>query len=616
MNFSDNKLISNSNQKIKSNKATSYFDYLNKFLSICIIGILVGFTCVNSLTTSKEISETKAIENYKPMVENISDMTAKDIVDDITFGFNLGNSFDSSPNEVRPSAKNHTSDEGTDYETIWGNPKTTKEMIVTIKNKGFNAIRIPVTWNQHLIDDGKGNVTVSPNFINRVKEVVNYAYDEGMYVIINSHHDTNDFSKGKPANYALEQTGLTWEMGIPYMLFNCQTNNESQCLNVKRLWTTLANEFKDYDNHLIFEDFNEIVGLNRYDFTGDETQWKNLNNLNQAFVDAVRATGGNNSNRVLCLSASYGMSATNSNSMKYFNIKDTVPNKIIVQVHHYSKYTGSLTDEHCKKIKEYFTDKGYPVIFGETGFDVQNNSEYVNIAEATKQLTLCKNYGFKTFYWDAADFSIFDRNNLTWKSEKLVNTMLNIYKKDTTKTNIKDNNSNDDNNKSNNNSSKNNNSSSYNNSPSKKANNVNNTDSKKSNTNTDLNNETNNTSSENKLNNNDNNLIDLDNKLKSSTTDIHNSNNNKSASTEDIENNTNKTGSQNKQNISNSNISNATSRSNTSISRADINSIKKDNTTVKAKKLPQTGSAIEILPIIIVVFAMIATICIIRFKSL
>ena len=241
----------------------------------------------------------------------------------------------------------------------------------------------------------------------RVKEVVDYAYDEGMYVIINAHHDTANYSQGRSTSYAKDQTGLTWTMGVPYMLFNCKTDVASQSENVKRLWTTLANDFKDYDNHLIFEDFNEILGTDRNDWSGDSSQWDNLNTLQQVFVDTVRATGGKNANRILSLCGSYGNGINHENSMKKFNITDSAKNRIIVQLHCYKKYNGALSDGALQKIKKYFLDKGYP------------------------------KYGVKNFYWDGGEFAIFDRKNLTWKDENLLKTM-NEFATGNTKSNIKE----------------------------------------------------------------------------------------------------------------------------------------------------------------------------------
>ena len=257
----------------------------------------------------------------------------------------------------------------------------------------------------------------------RVKEVVDYAYDEGMYVIINAHHDTANYSQGRSTTYAKDQTGLTWTMGVPYMLFNCKTDVASQSENVKRLWTTLANEFKDYDNHLIFEDFNEILGTDRSNWVGDSSQWDNLNTLQQVFVDTVRATGGKNANRILSLCGSYGEGINHEDSMKKFNITDSAKNRIIVQLHCYKKYNGALSDGTLQKIKKYFLDKGYPVIIGETGFDITNNSSADNIKAAAAQFRLTEKYGVKNFYWDGGEFAIFDRKNLTWKDENLLKTM-------------------------------------------------------------------------------------------------------------------------------------------------------------------------------------------------
>lgn len=408
-----------------------------RMLTIFVIGIIIIlFIGVNVASIySKDEVNLISEKQYSNNIGNevtIENITANEIVEAITAGYNLGDTFDATQERPRKSAVQRTDNEGIDYETEWGNPKTTEEMIKFVKDSGFNAIRIPVTWNHHLVDDGTGNVTIAPSFLNRVKEVVNYAYNQGMYVIINSHHDTNNFSHDQESTLAIDQTGLTWTMGVPYLLFNDESDSESQCLNVQRLWTTLANEFKDYDYHLIFEDFNEPTNITRTG--GNEEQYKNLNKMQQTFVNTVRATGGNNAYRVLSLCSADWNSARNVGAMECFDITDSAKNKIIIQTHHYKKYSGDLTENTCQNLEKYYLEKGYPVILGETGFDVKNETSETNCKDLETQLKVTNKYGIKNFYWDAGEFSIFDRENLKWIDQNLINIFVNNQKSEVPQT--------------------------------------------------------------------------------------------------------------------------------------------------------------------------------------
>lgn len=284
--------------------------------------------------------------------------TATQVVSNITVGWNLGNTLDccNDPVQLRTGQANRafgagirsigSENEGKAYETSWGDtPITTQEMLEAVVNAGFNAIRIPVTWNHHLrdaalpydwgvdvIDSGRyttdiplypnlsGTVIISPFFLKRVKEVVNMALNAGFrYVILDTHHDTADFNaaSSRTLYYAKNVTGLPWLTDIPYQLFHCSNRLSSRLENVDgmtaekdfqnmcdymyQLWTMIATEFKDYDYRLIFEGFNEMLNWARaWDQTyhsGNNnevttTQHQRFNAFNNTFIKAVRNAGG------------------------------------------------------------------------------------------------------------------------------------------------------------------------------------------------------------------------------------------------------------------------------------------------------------------------------------
>ena len=201
--------------------------------------------------------------------------TATEVVKDMTVGWNLGNTLDS---VGQKSSFPYTMS----LETFWGNPKTTKEMIDEVAKAGFNTVRIPVSWGQYTTGD---NYEIPDFFMERVKEVVDYCIANDMYVILNTHHDiTSEYCFYVPNN----------------------ANKSRSEAYFKSVWTQIANEFKDYDYHLIFETMNEprLVGhgqewwFPRNNPSSDiQEAIECINDYNQVSLDAIRATGGNNADR-------------------------------------------------------------------------------------------------------------------------------------------------------------------------------------------------------------------------------------------------------------------------------------------------------------------------------
>lgn len=346
---------------------------------------------------------------------------AGDLVSKIKIGWNLGNSLDAYGDWV----KQYTDNTPADYETSWHNPVTTKKMIDDVKLAGFNAVRVPVTWNDHM--DEKGNV--DPVWMNRVQEVVNYVIDNNMYCIINVHHDTGE-------DHWLRAT--------------------SQCVAEKserfqHLWTQIAQRFKSYDNRLIFEGFNEMLDANNnWNYSGKEAT-SAVNSFNQIFVDTVRATEGNNSKR--CLIVNTYAANTHANNLDEFVIpNDTAQNSLIVEVHYYQPYkycSDSYPDVRTWKenggksnidgtfysLYAHFTSKGIPVIIGEFAAPNKDNDndrcDYVNYL-----LSTAKKYGIKCFWWDKGgtleddptlgyydSMGLYDRYNNTWKFPAVIKAL-------------------------------------------------------------------------------------------------------------------------------------------------------------------------------------------------
>lgn len=254
-------------------------------------------------------------------------------------GWNLGNAFD---------AANCTwlSDE-MDYESAWCGEKTTKKLIKTVKEAGFDTVRLPASWSDH-VDE---NFNISENWLNRYMEVADWCLDEGLYIIVNVHHDID-------TDY--------------YFPDSAHLKNSTAYMTA--IWEQLCDAFKNYDNHVIFESINEprAVGTNNewwFDANNITDTLKDyfdsINKLNQTFVDVVRASGGNNKTRYLMVPG-YA-TATENLLFEYFEMpSDSVKNRLIVTAHIYdineTKYTR-LFDQ----LFDAFISKGIPVIIGEWG---------------------------------------------------------------------------------------------------------------------------------------------------------------------------------------------------------------------------------------------------------
>lgn len=282
----------------------------------------------------------------------------------IKVGWNLGNSLES----YNDGMANHM-----DAETSWGNPTVTKEMIDAVKDAGFNAVRVPVRWYPHVTDQNT-MAEIKSEWLNRVKEVVDYCINNDMYVILNTHHE--DWLESHPL----------------------EAEAETVLMKEKNLWRAIATFFKDYDEHLIFSGTNEVQ-INWQAPTAENLRAQN--NFNQCFVDAVRSTGGKNYYRNLIVQTY----ATNPDYAfsdyadgHFIFPTDVVDKRIAIEFHYYrpagfsymdfADYTETVyywgkdyiqynttasseqedyVDALFGKIKQEWVDKGYPVVMGEYG---------------------------------------------------------------------------------------------------------------------------------------------------------------------------------------------------------------------------------------------------------
>lgn len=353
-----------------------------------------------------------AQETTEPTAEfpDLSSLTSQEIVSSMTIGWNLGNTLDScqADRDGDGVINEHVADGEEPDETLWGNPPATRELFQALLDSGVNAVRIPVTWRDHI--DEQGNI--SQTWLNRVQEVVDYAYDLGMFVIINVHHDGG----GDP------QFGA-W-------ICNAATDYEGTLARYKTLWAQIADRFKDYDHRLIFESMNEVG----FDSLSTKKAYQTLNDLNQEFVDLIRSTGGSNPTRHLLI-AGYWTDIAKICDSRFVMPQDPA-GRCIVSVHYYTPWdfcTTNIKNEWgtaaeqsemerlITMMKTNFVDKGIPVIVGEYAASGNDFNSCVFFCE--KLVKLCHDYGIATFLWDNGNGQ-FDRSTNTWRSEQMHSALL------------------------------------------------------------------------------------------------------------------------------------------------------------------------------------------------
>ena len=341
--------------------------------------------------------------------------TAQEVAKNMGIGLNLGNTmeaYDATDCEKItykwiPVVGNNTPK---DYETRWGAVETTQEVIDGIKAEGFDTVRIPVFWGNMMKNDGK--YTINSDYIARVKEIVDYCQNAGLYTVINIHH---------------------------FDEFIIRRNSTEDCKKIfTSLWKQISKYFKDYPYTLVFEGYNEYLGGNQFDANGNlaelskEDAYKMTNILNQAFVDAVRSTGGNNKDRVLIVSG-YWTNIDNTTSSEFVMPADKVSDRLMVSVHYVdnmmywiNKIGGddwvNYTDSQIDLLNKAFTEKNIPVFMGETssGYPVSNFDSNAKYKDSTKCVEMVLNKlidnGFVPVIWDVND-GFYSRTQYRIKSE-------------------------------------------------------------------------------------------------------------------------------------------------------------------------------------------------------
>ncbi len=383
----------------------------NRLQSMFIAAVLVGTVVAGSFTAPF------SVQAAKKDTTSFEDLNQSQIVEAMGPGWNLGNQLESVTDNVPE-------------ETNWGNPVITEKLIQSVKAAGFKSIRIPVSYFAK-IDDDK-DYTIDSKWLDRVQEVVNYCIKNDLYAVINIHGDGYNTIDGG------------WLL--------CNGKNQTEIKKkYKKVWKQIAERFKNYDEHLLFESMNE-------EFDGSYSEpnkeyYQNINDYNQIFVDTVRKTGDNNTKRWLIIpgwntnidytAGDYGFKLP-TDQYRDKSI-DKEEQRIMISVHYYSPWdfcggencvitqwgneaddpskTSTTCDETYMKnqlnlMKTTFADKGYPVFIGEygsidkTSYDSEN--EYYRAYFARKLCQLSRKNGCIPMYWDNGyngvhGFGLFDR---------------------------------------------------------------------------------------------------------------------------------------------------------------------------------------------------------------
>lgn len=334
----------------------------------------ISYTMVVNDSTS--ITEAVTINQEAGATDADMSKTAMDVAALMYPGWNLGNTMEAG------NSANNWKNAGIGSETAWQSAKTTQQLIDLVKASGFKSVRIPCAWVMGHITDAEA-CTIDADWLARVHEVVDYCIKNDLYVIINQHWDGG----------WIEHDGLT-----------AATDVDATKAKLTKIWTQIANSFKNYDERLIFAGMNEpgVGGGDANALLGTADLANRIAEYEQTFIEAVRATGGNNAKRVLVVQGP-NTNIDNTVAHNYMaKLHDSATDRLMVEVHFYdpyqftdlgedkdwgkyylywgknnkggdadrtadSKYNEDYVEAQMKKMKTNFFDKGYPVLIGEFG---------------------------------------------------------------------------------------------------------------------------------------------------------------------------------------------------------------------------------------------------------
>lgn len=343
-------------------------------------------------------------------------ITTAELVHEMGYGINIGNTFEACGDWINGTSQN-------DYERAWGSPTVTQKMIQGYADAGFGVLRIPVSWSNMMKNDG--TYTICPELMARIKEVVSWSLDTGIYVIINVHWDNG------------------WFRGFG------RDEDRDECMRkYERLWKQISEEFKACGDKLMFEAMNEEGDWkdiwNRYSKQGDkEKLYEIFNSINRRFVEIIRSSGGNNPKRHLLIPGP--VTDIDLTCDKLFKMPDDPAQRMAVSVHYYnppslticekdeswgkaltewgSKEDISELEKYVNMIKETFIDKGIPVIVGEYGCFGKNKKREVNTRWMLTVSKAMYEAGACPVLWDTP-YGEYDRDAAVFKDPGFIEELI------------------------------------------------------------------------------------------------------------------------------------------------------------------------------------------------
>lgn len=382
------------------------------FLLIFVLLVVAMAGCKGGSGEKADKTATPSAPAFTPQQNESADapgnddeakaLTSLDVAKLMGNGINLGNTMEAYGRDSLGTGASVSA-----YETFWGQPVTTREIIHSMKAAGFDSLRIPVAWS-NAMNFEKGDYTIREDYLDRVGEIIRYALDEDMYVVVNDHWD-----------------GGWWGM---FGSASHETRENAMKMYVS-MWTQIAEKYKDYPNRLIFESANEELGTRLNDNNlctdsgtlSEDECYETANRINQAFVDTVRSTGGNNAQRFLLI-AGFNTDIVKTCDERFVMPADAAKDKLLLSVHYYTPWGycgvtslskwGSPRDydeqnDLLSKMKK-FTDRGYGVVIGEYTVSLNADGSVKNNACDFFEnfLNNCDLYGYVPMLWDCSNLFI------------------------------------------------------------------------------------------------------------------------------------------------------------------------------------------------------------------
>ncbi|MFE9017161.1 cellulase family glycosylhydrolase [Streptomyces sp. NPDC007808] len=357
-------------------------------------GLLLALLVILGLAGSTAIAAPRDTAQRAPSAAKVP-ARAMDAVAAMQPSWNLGNTLDAIPHEEN-----------------WGNPKVTRDLFTTVRGEGFRSVRIPVTWSDH--QSATAPYTVDAAYMSRVKEVVDWALDEGLYVVLNVHHDSWQWIKKMPADH------------------------DGVLARFNSTWTQISRTFRDEPRTLIFESVNEP----QFENATAEQKAKLLHELNTSFHKIVRSSGGGNTDRLLMLPTDGCTPSQVFMDDLYTTIKSLNDRHLIATVHYYSWYPFSINiaggthyddvaqndlDDAFARMRDTFVSRGIPVYLGEyglLGYPDHNHPSRVERGEALKYYEhfshAARLTGVTTALWDPGTWAYMNRTTLKWTDPALM----------------------------------------------------------------------------------------------------------------------------------------------------------------------------------------------------